>query len=197
MKKIVINTFLTGFAVAVYAQGWVALDNLSNTNTADPLAAASGLFWLSTGGVPALINQDFNAAFYGGATSNSLPLIATFLLSDRTAIHDNPFPGMFGDPTGNSYPVPGTTESAFFQIQAWTGNFNSYAAAVAGGAPAAQSPIFINPVSVPPGFPPPLLGMPAIVLSSIPEPSTFALVGVGGVCALLLWRWRKKVVSNG
>ena len=187
MKAFVISAFVVGLAVGVYAQGFVYLDNFSNDNT-NPLATANGLFWLSTGGTPALINQDFNAAFYGGATSNNLSLIKTFLLSD--GIHDNPFPGIFLDPTGNSYPVSGATTLAFFQVQAWTGNFNSYAAAVAAGAPAAQSLIFLNPVSQPPGSPLPLFGMPAMVLSGIPEPSTFALGALGGLCAWLLCRWR-------
>jgi len=191
MKKIITSAFLIGSALGVYAQGYIALDNLSNTNTANPLATASGLFWLSTGGMPVLINQDFNAAFYGGVTSNNLSLIATFLLSNGTATHDNPFPGMFSDPTGNGYPIPGATTSAFFQIQAWTGNFNSYVAALNGDAPAAQSPIFINSVSVPPGGIPSLDSMPAVVLSSVPEPSTFALLGIGGLY-VLLWRWQKK-----
>jgi len=194
MKKIIINTFVMGFVVVVNAQGWVALDNVSNTST-NPLATASGLFWLSTGGTPALINQDFNAAFYGGATSKSLSLIATFLLSDGTATHDNPFPGIFLDPTGNSYLIPGTVTSVFIQIQAWTGNFNSYAGALNGGAPAVQSPVFVNPLNNFLGPPADLTGMPAMVLA-VPEPSTFALAGLGGVCALLLVLWRGRRNTN-
>ena len=189
MKKIIINTFVMGFVVVVNAQGWVALDNVSNTST-NPLATASGLFWLSTGGTPILINQDFKAAFYVGLTSNSLPLLATFLLSDGTATHDNPFSGFFLDPTGKAYTIQNAFTSVFVQIQAWTGNFNSYTAAVAAGAPAAQTPIFINPVDVPPGPPAELTGMPAMVLA-VPEPSTFVLGGLGGICALLLWQGRR------
>jgi len=90
---------------------------------ADRLATADGLFWLSRGGTPALINQDFNASFYGGITSNNLSLIKTFLLSDSTARGDNNFgPATFLDPTGNSY-MPGGDISAFFQIQAQSGEF--------------------------------------------------------------------------
>ena len=146
MKSTIVIAFLFQVAVRVYAQGSIALDNNSNNSTS-PAATANGLFWVSTGGTPFLINQDFNAAFYGGANSNSLAPIAVFLLSNGTATHDNPFPGLFSDPTAQAYAIPDTSQSAFFQIQAWTGNLDSYAAAVSGGAFAAQSPVFGNPVS--------------------------------------------------
>ena len=180
MKKTIILLLLVGFAAYGYSQGSVALDNLNNTST-NPTATASGLFWLSTGGTPVLISQDFNAAFYGGTDSSSLSPLATFLLNNGTAGHDNGFgPGTFLDPTGGAYTIQGPPyESAFFQIEAWTGNFNTYAAAVAAGAPAAQSPVFINPISVPPGPPPDLLGMPAMVLNRSRAVS---------VCAGRTWR---------
>src|SRR5215467_1871191 len=176
MKKLILSGLLFGVMFSAKPQGsFIYLDNIAN-NSPDPLATANGLFWLSTGGTPVLINQDFNAAFYGGATSNNLSLLATFLLSDGTASHDNAWaPGTFLDPNGKGYIIAGTTLSGFVQIQAWTGNFNSYLAALNGGAPAAESPVFVNPVGIPPGPPLPLYGMPAMVLSGIPEPSTFAL----------------------
>jgi hypothetical protein len=168
-------------ATCIYAQGEIILANVDNTST-DPFATANGLYWLSTGGTPVLIDQDFNAAFYAGADSSSLPLIATFLLSDGTAVHDNTYgPGTFIQTRSNVYRIPGAFLSAFFQIQAWTGNSNSYAAAVSGGAPAAQSPVFVNPLNIPPGAPVDLDKMPAMILSVIPEPSTISLLVMGGV----------------
>jgi len=186
MKKTILTAFLGGFATLGYSQGMIALDNFANTST-NPAAIANGLFWLSMGGTPALINQDFNAAFYVGASSNGLSLLNTFLLSNGTSAHDNPFPGIFLDPTGQSYTIPGAFALAFVQIQAWTGSFGSYAAAVNGGAATAQSPVFINYLNNPLGPPADLTGMPAMVLS-VPEPSTFVLVGLGGLSALLLCR---------
>jgi hypothetical protein len=196
MKKLILSALLFGVTVSAKPQGWIALDNTFN-NSPDPLATANGLFWLSTGGTPpVLINQDFNAAFYGGGSSNSLSLIKTFLLSDGSASGSSAFgPGTFLDPAGPYYYVAGTGTSGFFQVQAWTGNFNSYAAAVSAGAPAAQSPVFINPVGIPPGPPPDLVAMPAMVLSGIPEPSTFALCGIGGLLALMCWQ-RKRITSE-
>lgn len=171
--------------ITAIAQGQVQLANTDNMST-DPFATSHGLFWISTAGSPALINQDFNAAFYGGTDSSSLFLIGTFLLSDGSALHDSFAPGVFVDPTINGRPIQGAVVTAFIQIQAWTGSFNSYSAAISAGAPAAQSPIFVNPVGNPPNLAATLTGMPGIVLG-VPEPSTFPLIGVG--LSVLFWRF--------
>jgi len=63
-----------------------------------------------------LINEDFNAAFYGGVNSNSLSPIAAFFLTDGTAAGDHAGGRAFV--TGKGYTIPGATESAFFRIQA-------------------------------------------------------------------------------
>jgi len=184
MKKFYLTIVVTGFTVRAFCQGAVALDNFANSSMS-PTATSDGLFWLSIGGTPSLINQDFNAAFYAGSDSGSLSLLATFLLSDGTAAGVNGVrPGTFVDPRGNEYFILGATTEAFFRVEAWTGNLNSYTAAVNAGGPAARSPIFLNPVSVPPGGLPDLVGLPAMVLA-VPEPSVFALIGLGGLCALV------------
>src|SRR5436190_17655254 len=117
MKKFYLSIVLTGFAVRAFCQGAVFLDNLANSSMS-PMATSDGLFWLSTGGTLSLINQDFNAAFYGGSDSGSLSLLTTFLLSDGTAAGDNSVgPGTFGDPVGNDYRIPGATTEAFFRVE--------------------------------------------------------------------------------
>jgi hypothetical protein len=188
-RKLLFAVLVSRLVASACAQGFICLDNIGNTSLS-PTATSLGLFFVNTGAGPELIQGDFNAAFYGGTDSANLALIASFW--GPSAVGSGRFgPGTFLDPTGKTYPIPGSTTSAFFMIQAWTGNLDSYAAAVAAGAPAAQSPVFINLVNLPPGAPVDFINMPAIVLSGIPEPSTLALVGVGGVCALLLRRWRK------
>jgi len=100
MRKFFLIIVVTGFAVRAFCQGAITFDNINNTSMS-PTATSAGLFWISTGGTLSLINQDFNAAFYGGADSASLSLLATFLLSDGTAAGDNSVgPGTFGDPQG-------------------------------------------------------------------------------------------------
>jgi len=188
MKRTFLAALLAGLSASAHGQGEILFANFDNTSTS-PTATSNGLFWLSTNGNPVLINQDFNAALYAGTDPNRLALFTTLLLSDGTALGDNSAgPGTIYDMSGNFYFVPGARFSAFFVIQAWTGDFNSYAAAVAGGAPAVQSPVFSNRLSSP--FVPlaTLEGMPAIVLS-IPEPRTIVLAGFGAV-ALLIWRRR-------
>lgn len=147
------------------AQG-VWLDNIWNTS-ADPAAGSNGQFWIQTNGTSlVLINQDFNAAFYAGATPTNLSLLATFLLSDGTATGDNwAGPGKFSDPMGGDRTISGASGGAYFQIQAWTGSYTNYSSALSAGAYVAQSPVFSNAVAAPPSVPPALSGMPAIVLA--------------------------------
>ena len=184
MKILHLSLFVMGIATNALSQGQIVFDNFGGIS-ASPTATSSGLFWISTGGAPALITQDFNAALYASTNPTSLPLLTTVLLSNGTGIGDNPSPGYFREPSGDVYTIQGAINSTFVRVEAWLGNYNSYSAAVAAGAPAAQSPIFVNPVDIPPGPPVDLIGMPAMVLA-VPEPSTFALVGLG--CLLLLRR---------
>jgi len=187
MKKFYLTLVVAGFAVRAFCQGAITFDNVNNTSMS-PTATSNGLFWLSSAGTLSLVNHDFNAAFYAGSDSGSLSLLATFLLSDGTAAGDNSIkPGTFIDPQGIQYQIPGASSEAFFRVEAWTGNLNSYAAAVNAGVPAARSPIFLNQVSVPPGGLGDLTGMPAIVLA-VPEPSMLALLGVAGLACMLFLR---------
>jgi len=181
---------LVGLTAGAYAQGFVALDNIANSG--GPTATAGGLFYVQPAGGPAtLITGDFNAAFYGGTDSANLTLLHSF--SGAGAVGTGVAgPGTFFDPTGSAYAVPGTTTAsttAFFQIEAWGGQFATYAEAKAQGALAGKSGVFSNPVASPPNTPPDLTGMPSVILV-IPEPSSFALAGLGAA-ALLIFRRRK------
>ena len=175
--------------IATHAMG--VFCNGSNSNF-DPMASSGGLVWLSTGGSPALITQDFNAALYAGTNAASLPLLQTLLLSNGSANHIyEGMPGYFAEPVLNAYTIPGAINNTFVEVQAWLGNYNSYNAAVAAGSPAAQTPVFVNLVGIPPSTPIDLIGMPALVLS-VPEPSGLLLLGVGGAILLLC---RRKIKS--
>jgi len=186
MKAFILSLPVIGMAAGAYAQGFIFLDNINNTDTSI-MATSSGLFFLNPSGNPPLSTGDLNAAFYGGADPNNLQLIASF--SGAAAVGTGGWgPGTFMDPTGKSYPVFGTTPigPAFFMVQAWTGTATSYATATVKG----QSPVFSNPVAAPPNTPPDLIGMPAVLigLECAPEPSTFAFTGLVGVTLLLALR---------
>jgi hypothetical protein len=188
MKKLLLATFLVGLAAGAYAQGFIALDN-NNNNNISPTATSNGLFFIDNGGGPVLVTQDFNASFYGGTDSANLILIQSFFGATATGdVTGLGQPGKFSDPTGASYPVAGSTTTAFFRIEAWTGSATSYANATTRGT----SPVFGNGVAAPPTPAPDFVNMPAIVMSGsvVPEPSTFALAGLGAA-ALLIFRRRK------
>jgi len=193
MKKLLLIGLALLAAAAAHAQGEICLDNVGNTNTS-VTATRDGLFFLNGGSGPHPINQDFNVAFYGGIDSANLTLIRSF--SGAAAAGDNAAgPGTFIDPTGICAAIPGTTnmDVAFFRIQAWTGNFASFDAALLGGGLVGQSPVFANPVAGPPYAPPDFTEMPAIcigIIECIPEPSTSALAGLAA--ALLVFRWRPR-----
>ena len=173
MKSFFLSLPVIGIAAGAGAQGFIFLDNINNTDTS-PTATSGGLFFINSGAEIQLIQGDFNAAFYGGTDSANLQLIASF--SGAATVGTGAFgPGTWLDPTGKSYPIAGSTTSAFFLVQAWTGTATSYATATVKG----QSFVFLNPVSIPPGPPPDLVGMPAVCLNCIPEPGTFALVAFG------------------
>lgn len=194
MKKLLLTGLLVGLAAGAFAQGAISLDNLNNTDDS-PTATSNGkFFFLNIGSTtPILANTDFNISFYGGsdAASAGLPssLLKTF--AGSSAAGGNLFgPGTFTDPTGQAITIPGTTTTAFFRIEAWTGTSATYAGRNQGTDLGVASAVFSNPVAGPPNTPPNFVNMPALVLSSVPEPSTFALAGLGAA-ALLIFRRRK------
>jgi hypothetical protein len=188
MKAFFLSLPVIGIAAGAYAQGFIFLDNINNTDTS-LTATSGGLFFYDY----SLFNGDFNAAFYGGTDSANLQLIASFW--GASAAGSGGFgPGTFLDPTGKIYPVAGTTAtstSAFFMIQAWWGTATSYY--TADNSIRIQSPVFSNPVGAPPN-PPDLTGMPAICIYCVPEPSTFPLIAIGA--SIFLYGERRHLIKD-
>jgi hypothetical protein len=198
MKKLILSAaLLAGMAASVLAQGMVYFDNSNNTSPS-PTATSNGLFFIQLAGTtsPVLLNQDVNAVLLGGSSATTMSTLATLLLSNGTGTGDITFygNGVFSDPNLLGYAVPGVSSGlATFQIEAWTGNFSSLAAAqAAGGYYTGTSAIFTSAVGGAAGTglaPKSLDGMAAVVLT-VPEPGTFALAGLGAA-ALLIFRRRK------
>jgi len=189
MKKLILSSAMVVLvATGALAQGLIAIDNNANTSS-DPAAANNGLFWVGASKLAA----DANLTLLAGASAGSLSPLKTFLLSNGSATGSSAAgPGTWTDLSGNTYAVPGVAAggTGWFQVQIWLGNYSSYAAAVSGGALTGQSSAFSQTLGGGNLVPPDLTGMPAEVLSVVPEPSTFALAGLG-VATLLIFRRRK------
>jgi len=189
MKKLILSTLAAAIGFGAYAQGTIYVDNTANSNPS-PYATSGGLLFQEEFGPPVLYSGAFSLLVLGGASASSLSPIVT--LTGSTA----PFNyggGIFTDSTGSSYTVPGVAGNgiATLELKAWTGNFSSYAAAVAGGGSYGEV-IFQNPTGGGGTVPPPpvdLVGMPALIMGS-PEPATIVL-GSLGAAALVFFRRRK------
>lgn len=190
MKKLLLSALLVGLTASAFAQGQVNVREIFNTDPS-PTATSNGQIFRN--GVLNPAGSDFNLAFYGGATAGSLSLLFTYSGSASAGISAAGAGTFF---TPDIATIPGATANGFFQIEAWTGSATSYAnfLANAGANFGAQSAVFQNPLgnpnASPPGTPAELTGMPAINMITVPEPSSFALAGLGAA-ALLIFRRRK------
>jgi len=198
MKKLLLSVLLAGLTAGAYAQGTgagtVLLANNGNSDQS-PSATANGLVFLNG----ALTTADLNVALFGFTDSTSVMAHPVASMIGSAAAGNSLFgSGTFTDLSSTAYAVDGTTTSstgAFFILQAWLGSASSYAAAVSAGAPAGQTIVFGNGlggVGSPPSTTPQLTGMPGVNLTTavVPEPSTFALAGLGAA-AMLIFRRRK------
>jgi hypothetical protein len=147
---------------------------------------------------------DYLAELWGGSMSNSLSPTLTFYTGQRVMVPFTYGPGYFLDDYAGRF---GEDDLAVFdvppggwawlEVRAWDARLGSnYEEVVALGIGGyGESPLFYARGSVPglspPALPAPLLGLQSFSLRPIvPEPSTFALAGLGAA-ALLVFRRRK------
>lgn len=199
MKKLVLTlTAVAGLSLSALAQGTIQVDNANGAG--GPTATALGLFFNDNG--TAYTAATLNVTVLGGPNASSLTPIATFVGPAALVSFGG---GVYADPTGGAYVVPGvgSQQPATLQVLAWRGSAATYAAAASSDRflawnGSAQVPsdtfTFVNgtggPTPAPPKLPQSLDGMPAMILAPIPEPSTMALAGLGAV-AMLLFRRRQ------
>jgi hypothetical protein len=205
MKKLLFTTALAaGLALSVYGQGIVVANTL-NTSL-DSAATTGGLVWTNDlvghTGLWDGYNYNLGIELLGGATSSSLSPIAVLIPNPGGGIYTGDNVGVF-KPYGmqSVYQVPGVSGSAgigWVQLNVWWYELSPAATtyAEARGILTAYtgSVLFQNPVSAPDGTPPTgdqyLTAMPALVLTPVPEPTVFALAGLG-LASLLIFRRRK------
>jgi len=201
MKKTLLTlAVLTGLSAGLYAQG-VYLNNSDNLGATDPTLTSGGVIFVDntfndgpTFPHAVLDTTDVNLTLLGGSSAGSLTPVVTLTVGGGGADGDIPAGGWLLDPSASVYTIPGVANNAvgYFQLQMWIGNDASYAAASTDPlALIAQSVVFQNPTAgggTPPIPPPNLDGMPSMVLSPIPEPSTLALAGLGAAALMFLRR---------
>jgi len=204
MKKLILSvTALAACSVGAYAQGTVTFDGSNNSNTS-PTATSGGQVFIN--GVidkATDINAELLYSSTGGAGTFS-PVV-TLLLSSSFTI-TTPALGQIGaaagdisgegngtllDLSGQTYVIPNIASStaAFFEVEGWLGNSSTYPPA--GSVAEGTSGVFSAVLS---GSNPPyanIIGMPALNLVAVPEPSTLAMAGVGLASMLFLRRKTK------
>ena len=184
MKKLIAATLLsTLVGFAAYGQGTL---NFANAASAGGVTVNAPDFL--NDGATKLSGSTYVAVLMAGASATSLSQIAT-----------TPY-GTGGYFFGGTKAIPGIAGggTAWVEILAFNTTFGAtYAAAVASGQPNAYggsspfSVVLADPTSSPPGTPSALGGLKSFNLNPpVPEPSTFALAGLGAA-ALMIFRRRK------
>jgi len=166
-------------AGSVFGQGQVTFAN----------NAGSLITVASTGQAVAIGSISFQL-YYGPAGTPAGSLVAATPIAPTSAVLAGRIANTVIDIPTNSVPYGG---AATFQIWAWQSSFASYALAATGGGLIGKSILFnanTSPNIQPPPTPTTLAGLYPGFSVAVPEPSTFALVGLGAA-SLLLFRRRK------
>jgi hypothetical protein len=200
MKKLILSvTAIAGLAMAGNAQQVLLNDNGNNS-------------YDTTIGGSANTSTDLNLELLVGATAGTVTTdVVTLLLNQATSTATTALGtvqsalgdvshagGTFTDLTFNGYAVPAGTD--FYQVLAWTGSYQTYAAALASGA----TGVFAGESTVTPFSPAPAaqaspatlanitpFNLAQVPTSVVPEPSTLAMAGVG-LASMLMFRRRNK-----
>lgn len=186
MKKIVLTALLAvatlGLSASANAQGTIWLNNYDST---------AGIF---KGNGSTAADLGTYVQVLGGASAGSLSAIANTASSTRFTVTDNVGGGFFDVNYGIVNGV-GAGATGFFQLIAWSGATDYATALTTPGAWVGASTVWSQAVgtAVPPAPnspTPATLNIPGNLVMTVvpvPEPSVFALAGLGSA-ALLLFR---------
>jgi len=179
MKKLIATTLATSLVgLAAFGQGAINFANFvgAPANINAPFLESDGVTKVPTAG--------YQVSLLVGTT-------ATLSLVDTVGLAA---PGYIGSKVETLAGIAAGTP-IFYALEIWnTTAGSSFATAKASGIPNAWGE-FISPTAsasptAAPNPPGPLTGLTSITLNGVPEPSTFALAGLGAA-ALLIFRRRK------
>jgi len=186
MKKLVLFALLSVAAVSAFAQGSVSFDNkVAFTTPADRFVYKDAVGTANGGTL--LVGTQFKAQLYAGADASSLQAIAP------DAIFRVPSTSSPGTWSGGSRTVPFNAGSVItLVIKAWdaTGGVTYDQAKASGLFSGASAPFsYVVPAAGAPTSASFMEGLRAFAVV-VPEPSTFALAGLG-ILGLVMARRRK------
>jgi uncharacterized membrane protein len=207
MKKTIITGLaLISMAVASFGQGVIYFDGSNNSSTSVNATTEGSVFLngvLDT-------TTDINACLlYSTTLAGTYSPIATLLLAASTTTvttatgSTQPASGditFFGsgsvfDNSGNSYAISGIAAgtTVYFILEGWTGNYTSYAEALASGnvsVLAGATSAFTETLTSATGTANDIQNASALNLIpvTVPEPCTMALLGLGGLSLLMIRR---------
>ena len=192
---------LVGMAASSYGQGNIIF-NTYVTTPYYPIVYGAGTGALQ--GTGAGVNVDAELGYFIGTASSAaqftlLPSSITAVSATANAPANGVGPSLSGYITGPALQIPGYSSGPIsYEILAWVA---SGTGSGPGGTLAAstindlQNPLFWTEASVPAGPSTPagnFTGMPGeVVLTSVPEPTTLALAGLGGLASLVAFRRKK------
>ena len=209
MKKIILTFVATvGLAAGAIAQGSIAVDNSANSeglSIGATQAAGQGNFfsgnytmqvWYLNGALPSNVTSDGNLnttglAAYNNLTADGFTLGGTFANQTITAANAGSF--ALGE-----IDMAGASATTIIALVAWTSGANgnsatvsaTYAGATSGGVFAFANPT-ANYTANPAPTPSSLSGWDGpndLVMVPVPEPTTMALAGLGGLSLFLARR---------
>jgi len=183
MKKLILTAALVASCAAAFAQGTLTFAN----------AGPGCVFKITdSDGTTALSGSGFMADLYWdvGTVTDSTLLTA---LNAPAAFNTGAQAGYFTGGQRTIATEPGGTVITV-QVRAWNtagGSFATWASAQSGGGSIGSSILTQVTLGTPPGTPPYMTGLNGHTFSlTVPEPSTFALAGLG-LAGMLVFRRRR------
>lgn len=207
MKKVLLTISAVALASSVFAQGTVVFNNrvagsvftrvylggtdqrAGNGATDTPVGTTD---WT---GFTQLIGAGYSAALLAAPGANAEASALVYQAGSLTTFRTGTAAGQIAPLTVTLSNVAGDAPAATFQMVAWDnkgGTIGSWSAALADPQGVlGRSPLFtVNAIGGAFNTPPNLTGLQSFNIFPVPEPSTFALAGLGAA-AMLIFRRRK------